>query len=290
MIFLWTLIFNIECLILFVWSETVLESILGIRFCCQWSMSFVYTVAIQTVVYWFDLRFFCFMIFWTLYILCRNGQLVDCSQAMLFEGGKVYAVCVFVLRSPSCTLHSIVTTSFWSICDFFWISYHQYRVFDIVCLERDCLGVDTWYPLLLSMNLVIRWDRSPYSGVILIDLRFFWSMLFLILYILWRNGQLVDYAQDIAFEEDTVQVASVFVLRSPSCSLHFIVTMSFWSICDFFLTHLLTIECWKWFIWSETVFESIVGIPFCCQCCMSFMQSGVHPNRHILTRSLIFLL
>ena len=51
----------------------------------------------------------------------------------------------------------------------------------------------------------------------------------------------------------------VFVLRSPSCTLHFIVPMPFWSLCDFFWTRIFNIECSTLFVWSETALESIVG-------------------------------
>ena len=142
---------------------------------------------------------------------------------------------------------------------FFWDLYDHCRVSHAVCLERDFLGVHSRCPWMLSMTHVIHADRSPYSGVILIDLRFFCFMIFWILYILCRNGQLVDCRQAMLFEGGKVYAVCVCLCWGAVCTLHFIVTRSFWCLSDFFWSHLLDIECSKWFIWSETVFESIVG-------------------------------
>jgi len=113
----------------------------------------------QPAMYFLDLRFFCFMIFWILCILHCNGQLVDYAQDIAFEGGKVYGVCVcaeepflhLAFHSPNAILVPL-----W----FFLDSYIQHRVFNIICLERDCFGVHSRCPLTLSMTLVIRAHRG----------------------------------------------------------------------------------------------------------------------------------
>ena len=166
-----------------------------------------------------------FMISWILLILYRQGQMaiyalmscswrkIQCSLWVLVHSGVV------------CTSSLMVSRLFWSVCYFFFDFCVQYKVSDAVCLERDCVWVNSRCPLTLSMTRVIRWDRSPYSGVILIDLRFFCFMIFFIPYILQFNGQLVDYKPDIAFEAGRVQLVSVSAVRSPCCTLS-LVSMS----------------------------------------------------------------
>ena len=159
-------------------------------------------------------------------------------------------------------------------CVIFFDSFDHYQAWNIACLERDGFLVDSWYPLLLSMWHVIRWDRSPYSGVILIDLRFSWLLSFRILCVLHLNGQLVDHTQDIAFEEDRVQLMKVLVQLGACCTLSLVVTTWLWSIYDFFWIVLINIERWISLVWSETVLVSIVGVLERCPCDMSFVQPG----------------
>ena len=49
-------------------------------------------------------------------------------------------------------------------------------------------------------------------------------MIFFISYILHCNGQLVDYVQDIAFEEDRVQLMKVLVQLGACCTLSLVIT------------------------------------------------------------------
>ena len=91
--FFWTHLPNVECSKWFIWSENVLESIVGIRFCCQWSMSFVHTVAIQTVVFWLDLRFSCFMMFWILWKQLSMRLLVKYIKGGWIQEGSTVGAC-----------------------------------------------------------------------------------------------------------------------------------------------------------------------------------------------------
>ena len=92
---------TIECSKWFIWSETVLESIVGIRFCCQWSMSFVHTVAIQTVVFWLDLRFSCFMMFWILWKQLSMRLLVKYIKGGWIQEGSTVGACPSNLQYSS---------------------------------------------------------------------------------------------------------------------------------------------------------------------------------------------
>ena len=84
---------DIECSKWFIWSETILESIVGVRFCCQWHMSFVYTVAIQSLVYWLDLWFYCFMIFLILYKQLSRRLLVKYIKGGWIQEGSTVGAC-----------------------------------------------------------------------------------------------------------------------------------------------------------------------------------------------------
>jgi len=63
----------------------------------------------------------------------------------------------------------------------------------MVYLERDCLGVDTWYPLLLSMEHVIRAHCGyPNGRVLTRSLIFLLHDLLNTIYIMqkWSTGRL----------------------------------------------------------------------------------------------------
>ena len=92
---------TIECSKWFIWSETVLESIVGIRFCCRWHMSFVHTVAIQTVVFWLDLRFSCFMMFWILWKQLSMRLLVKYIKGGWIQEGSTVGACPSNLQYSS---------------------------------------------------------------------------------------------------------------------------------------------------------------------------------------------
>ena len=152
--FLWTLTINIECWKWFIWSETILESIVGIRFCCHWHMSFVQTGL--PIVVWFrsisdfldsralEYYVYCiWMVNWWIMHTTLHLRKIQCR------------LCVFVLRSClhlAFHSHKVVQIHLW----FFLVSSAYYRVFEMVYLERDCFGVHSRYPLLLSLTHVIR--------------------------------------------------------------------------------------------------------------------------------------
>ena len=113
---------TIECSKWFIWSETVLESIVGIRFCCRWHMSFVHTVAIQTVVFWLDLRFSCFMMFWILWKQLSMRLLVKYIKGGWIQEGSTVGAC------PSNLQYSSEGRLFWLCvpCSYFFCLYMIY--------------------------------------------------------------------------------------------------------------------------------------------------------------------
>jgi len=172
---------------------------------------------------------------------------------------------------------------------FFLDSSDPCRALNIVCLERDCLGVHSRCPWTLSLQHVICADRSPYSGVILIDLRFSWLSSFRILCVLYLNGHLVDYAQDIAFKEDTVELVSVsglWTLLHLAFHSHKVVQIHLW----FFLVSS------DWYRVFEMVYleRDYLGVYSRCPLLLSMTHViRVHcgyPISRVLTRSLILLL
>jgi hypothetical protein len=106
--------------------------------------------------------------------------------------------------------------------------------------------------------------RPAQSVEVCFDPWYFLFLSFLILYILCRNYQLVEYIQYMLSEDGTVQLVWVLVHLRPSYTLCLVARRSFWSLRDFFWISLIIINLQIPFVWGEPVSESIVGFLCCC--------------------------
>jgi hypothetical protein len=180
-----------------------------------------------------DLGFSWFMIFWILYILLGNGPLVDYIEGIAFEEDRagllsvsgLWSLLHLVFRSPK-----VILIRLW----FFLDSQYWCTSIGIVCLDLECAWVHSRCGLLLSMGTSFVFVRPAQTVMIYIDHGFFLFLSFLILYILCRNYQLVEYIQYMLSEDGTVQLVWVLVHLRPSYTLCLVATRSFWSIRDFF--------------------------------------------------------
>jgi len=118
--FCWLFSIIVECQRSLVWSDKALESIVGVCYRCQCSMSFLKTGLPKWSWLW---SISAFLDLWSFkyYIYCIG---VVCSRIV----SKSFCLrtvqcsfCVLVHTVSLCTSSLVAPKSFWSLCDFSWI-------------------------------------------------------------------------------------------------------------------------------------------------------------------------